>query len=236
MVNLAADMAEGRLRRHVPTHIYYRQPNGWITSGLASQIEQARFVAGGWTPLPQYGRFDILYEYIGDHPLEVLFIRGGAKELLPEQIIESGFWMNPPVIPSCGIALNPEHTLHSHYCWVNKWTVEFPQVPSDTPRSLDCRFCERKLPTTKARDQHEGVMHWEEKGELRTGDALATSLVKGLAQSGVLIQTPPSTGVGGKPTVSSLPYVCGYCGDGFKSPVALGKHVKKEHKSGGQEG
>jgi len=217
-MSLAAEIAQGRTQQHVATHIYYRQPNGWITSGAAGQIERTKFMAEGWEPLSQYGRLDVLYEYINNHPLEPLFMRGGAIDLPVSQVIDSGFWMDPPVVPGCGIALNPEHIRHNAVCWETQWTVEFPQVPEDTPRSFDCHFCERRSPTEKARDQHEGVAHKDERANLRTGDALATSLVKGLKGAQAQI------------TTSASPYVCGFCADGFNSPVALGKHVKAAHK------
>ena len=249
-MNLAEEIGQNRRGRHQPTHIYYRQPNGWITSGMASQIERAKFQDEGWEPLPQYGLFDILYEYIGDHPLEVLFMRGGAKELSVAQIVESGFWMDPPTIPVCETALYPQHTRHTVDCWRSATKVEFSQVPSDTPRSFECRFCERLLPTAKARDQHEGVMHQKERGDLRTGDSLATSLVKGLRQSGVEVSQPPplvpsepSPGVEvsqpepidspdavepNSPT-GQTPYACGICSRGFRRLADLKKHVKGDH-------
>lgn len=227
MVNLAAEIGIGMRPRHTPTHMYYRQPNGWITSGKAAPIEQTSFVEEGWLPLRQYGRLDVQYEYIGEHPYEVLFMRGGAKEMSVNQVIEAGFWLESPIIPGCNIALNPIHPYHTEECWLNKQSVEFPQVPVNTPKSYDCHFCERKLPTIIAREKHEGVMHREEKGELRTGDALATSLIRGLKGSNSEIVTSKKETIG----QINMPYVCGFCSEGFNSPVALGKHVKWHKES-----
>ena len=69
-----------------PTYGYYRQPNGWVKPAVVTAMEELKYRREGWTPLPQYGRFDMGTGYAADHPLELLFINGGAKELLLEQI------------------------------------------------------------------------------------------------------------------------------------------------------
>ena len=191
MVNqIAEEFSMGRRQRHRPTHMYYRQPNGWITSALAGMIEEAKLMAEGWTPLSAYGRFDVHYAYIADHPHEVLFMRGGAGEMAVGQVIQSGYWLKPPTVPGCRIALSPEHERHERWCWETPHTVDFPQVPADTPKSLDCRFCERQLPTMQARRQHEEVMHKDERVSLITGDTLATSLIRGLREGNAIVTVP----------------------------------------------
>ena len=170
-------------RRHAATHLYYRLPDGSIDHGSADPVEQRRLMEGGWVPLPQYGRLDILYVYIGWHPLEPLFIRGGAKELSAEQVIANGYWQNPPKIPGCRIVLNPDHVHHKAECWVGAEEVAFPQVPPDTPRSFICTFCRRAFPVEMARDQHASVMHQKEQGDLRAAEMMAKAL--GEAMRGV---------------------------------------------------
>ena len=185
-MSVAEEAARRIGRRHVATHIYYRQPNGWITSGAASLIERAKFMAEKWEPLDRYGRLDVHYPYTNNHPFEALFQRGGAEEMCVEQIIANGFWQNPPEIPGCNIAISPDHMSHDEVCWADHRTVEFPQVPVDTPKYFTCQFCPAmyNLPTEQARNQHENVAHKKEKSELRTGEALANALTKGLTGNG----------------------------------------------------
>ena len=182
-VQQAEEMGGTLTRRAAATHMYYRLPNGWIDYGSVDPVEQRRLVEGGWVPLPQYGRLDILYVYTGAHPLEALFIRGGAGALSAEQIIASGYWQKPPKIPSCRTVLNPAHMRHKTECWAGAEEVTFPQVPSDTPRSFICTFCRRAFPVEMARDQHASVMHQKEQGDLRAAEMMAKAL--GEAMRGV---------------------------------------------------
>jgi hypothetical protein len=153
-------------------------------------------------------------EYAADHPFEVLFMFGGAKEMPVDQIIGMAFHLNPPVVPSCGRRLNQNHKHHSRACWANAQPVSFPQL-TDSPEGLPCRFCDRPpFPTEAARQQHEAVMHKDERGEIRTGEVLAEALVRGL--KGVSQARPH-------------PYACGLCSESFTSPVNLIRHIKKEH-------
>ena len=193
MPTVAEQAARGTLKRHVATHMYYRQPNGWITSGAATMIERSKFEREGWKPLDAYGRFDIHYVYVGHHPFEALFQRGGAEELPAEQVISNGFWQDPPVIPGCNVVINPDHMAHEDFCWVSSRVVEFPQVPTDTPKSFQCRFCPRQSPVETARAQHEEVAHKKEKSELRTGDALAGALAQGIKDMGKSVKKTPDS-------------------------------------------
>lgn len=225
MVNAIEEARQaGVLTRVQPTWGYYRQPNGWITCSPITDIEELNYRREGWEPLPQYGKVEMTSEYTADHPLEVLFMFGGVKELSVEQVIESGFWMKPPTVPSCGVPINQNHKRHRATCWVGATTLEFRQVPPETPRQFNCRFCSRPHPTEKARDQHESVMHTKEQGDIRTGSVLAEALIKGLNKS----EAPP---VQASVSPTGMPYLCGFCPEGFRSPVALGKHVKVTHKS-----
>lgn len=216
----------GVTKQAKPTYGYYRQPNGWITVSPATDLEELKYRREGWEALTRYGRIEMSTEYAADHPLEALFMFGGAHELSVEQIIESALHLNPPLVPRCRQPLNQFHKRHTAPCWQGAEAVSFPQLESPPP-GLNCRFCDRVLPTEEARSQHESVMHQKEKAEIRSGEALATSLVQGLRTGGVLNEVPPQANEGKPPT--SQPYVCGHCRLGFNHPMRLAKHVK-EHK------
>ena len=208
---------QGVGRQAAPTYGYYRQPNGWITVSPITPLEELKYRREGWEPLTQYGALEMASEYTADHPLEVLFMRGGVHELCREQIIESGLHLNPPMVPVCGKALDQYHKRHTTHCWQGAKVVEFPQLEGDVPEGLQCHFCERSpFPTEAARSQHETVMHREEKGEIRSGQVLAESMIKGL-------RTPAEPG--------EHDYICGKCSAGFDNLTAFGKHVE-EHSDG----
>lgn len=168
-----------------PVYGYYRQPNGWVKQAVMTELEELKYRREGWEPLPQYGRFDMSTEYAAGHPLELLFINGGAYELSEEQIRQQGLYMNPPLIPSCRLPLTQNHKRHTPACWVGAKPVNFPQVAGmKSLGPFPCRFCGVEKPTVEARNQHEAVVHKEEKGDIRTGETLADGLVKGLAGQG----------------------------------------------------
>lgn len=220
-----------------PTHMYYRQPNGWITSGAATPIERLRFMDEGWVPLTAYGRFDMAHVWCAQNPHVTLFQFGGAKELPLDQIIENGYHLNPPLVPACGQALTSRHK-HDSDCYLNARPVHFPQLDGvELPAPAQCRFCERPpFPSAKARDQHEGVMHKDEKTAIRTGEVMGANVTKGNENlirglmSGLAPAAPPTGQAGSAVSITGLPYVCGFCGEGFKNPIGLGKHVKVVHK------
>ena len=197
------------------TYAYYRQPNGWITVSPGTELEELWYRKEGWEPLPEYGRLEMGNEYAANHPLERLFMLGGAKELPVDQIIKMGLHLNSPLVPVCERRLDQHHKRHAAACWVGAKPVEFPQL-KNPPKALECRFCDRNnLPTEQARDQHEGVAHKEEKGEIRMGETLAGSLVEGLRE-------------GQTPVPSIHPYICGACSAGFDESGPFLKHVEEE--------
>lgn len=172
-----------------PTYGYYRQPNGWITVSPVTALEELNYRRDGWEPLPQYGRVEMNSEYAADHPLEQLFMFGGAHELPLEQVIQQGLYMYRPLVPTCRQALSQDHKRHNDTCFVGAKPVVFPQLADATDLGpFACRFCDAEKPTVEARDQHETVAHKEEKGDVRTGEALASALVKGLSASGAIAQ------------------------------------------------
>ena len=197
---------------------YYRQPNGWITASPQSDLDQLKYMRKGWEPLAQYGIVSITCEYDVDHPLEALFLAGGAKELPLEQIIAMGFHLNPPLLPSCGKRIDQTHKRHKATCFANQQPVTFPQLDEldEIPEGFQCRFCERSpFPTEQARDQHETVMHKEEKSDIRSGQVLADHLIRGLK--------------GEASQEKRLPYACGLCPKSYKHAGHLKNHIEKEH-------
>ena len=166
--------------RITPTYGYYRQPNGWITVSPATELEEMAYRREGWQPLTRYGRVEMTTEYMAEHPFEVLFMKGGAKELPVEQVIEMGFTVTPPVVPACNTRIDQFHKHHGASCWEDAQPVVFPQLEGVLIMSFACPICNRILPSAKARDQHEGVAHRSEKSDIRTGQTLADALVQGL--------------------------------------------------------
>lgn len=221
----------GMMKRAKPTYGYYRQPNGWITISPATDLEELKYRREGWEPLTQYGRVEMTIGYMADHPLEPLFMLGGAKELPVEQIVAMGLHLNPPLVPTCGLRLDQYHKGHTAGCLVGAKPVVFPQLESQNYPPSQCRFCERVLPTEKARDQHEGVMHKDAKSDIRTGEALAAAMVKGLKGDGA---QGPSPNIPYQVTPNK-PFVCGLCGEGFKGGFPLAKHIKSMHKAEEEE-
>ena len=177
-----------------PTYGYYRQTNGWITCSPITDLEELKYRRERWEPLPQYGRVEMTSAYMADHPLEVLFMYGGAHELPVAQVIEQALWMNPQLVPTCRMPISQDHKMHRTTCWVGSQPAVFPQVPPDTPMYFACRFCDARKPTEKARNQHESVMHKEEQGDLRTGQTMAEALIRGFGGQQPGQDRPPPVG------------------------------------------
>ena len=218
MTTTIAEQAAAEHIRQLPlTYGYYRQPNGWITASPNTPLEELKYRRDGWEPLTQYGSIEMASTYAADHPLEGLFLHGGAGELCREQIIESGLHLNPPLIPVCGKTLNQYHKRHNALCWQGAKPVVFPQLGGETPGGFQCNFCQRpEFPTEAARSQHETVMHREEKGEIRSGKTLAASLIQGLKEGGAV-----------QSAQAEHDYICGKCAAGFDNLTVFGKHVKE---------
>ena len=190
---LAEDIAAAASveRRIQPTYGYYRQKNGWITVSTITRLEKVNYVERGWTPLDKYGAFDMT-PYVANHPFEMLFMFGGVHEMSADQVLQTGLYMNPPLIPRCRQHITQFHRTHTKACWVGAQPVEFPQMaelPPERVGPFQCKFCERKLPTREGREQHQSVAHREALGSLRTGQSVGESL------AGVLsgMQRAPAT-------------------------------------------
>ena len=188
-----------------PIFGYYRQPNGYITVSVTSPMERLRYLEEGYVYLKDYGAFDMTTEYSANHPFELLFIKGGAKEMPEAQVVELGFNIHPPKIPRCRQAISQYHKGHRGACFPTI-PVAFPHVTSR--ESFPCRFseCNRFLeenafPTLAGRDQHEGLMHKEAKGDIKTGEAIGEAIISGLIQGKVVsaasgnaqVKTTPAT-------------------------------------------
>lgn len=164
---------------------YYRQPNGWITGSAVTMLERVQYEQEGWEHLPNYGRFEMANPYAANHPLEQLFMMGGAHELPVAQVIESGLALNPPLIPACKTLLTQFHKRHNADCMVGAQPVEFPQLEGVDVNydGFKCNFCTDVRPTMEANDQHEGVAHKDEKANIRTGEVLGDKIAEGLGRA-----------------------------------------------------
>jgi hypothetical protein len=181
-------------RRIQPTYGYYRQPNGWITVSPITRLEKLRYVEQGWVSLDAYGAFD-MGAYTANHPFEGLFMFGGAKEMSVEQILQNGLYIDPPLVPRCRQHLTQFHRAHAASCWRGATPVEFPQL-ADVPKELIgpfvCDFCQRKMPTNEAREQHQSVAHTEPLGDVRTGTSLGKALAEAMNKASASATPAPS--------------------------------------------
>lgn len=165
-------------RRIQPTFGYYRQKNGWITVSPITRLERLKYAEEGWEYLAKYGAFDF-GTYSANHPYEALFMFGGVAEMPVEQVIQTGLYIDPPLIPTCKQHLTQFHRSHTATCWLGAVRVEFPQlanVPKERLGPFPCEFCERELPTEAARNQHQQVAHAKERGNIQLGKTLGDSL------------------------------------------------------------
>lgn len=171
---IASDLGQ----RIQPTYGYYRQKNGWITISPITQLEVINYAKRGWTHLSKYGAFD-MSPYVVNHPFEALFMFGGAMEMPAQQVLETGLYIDPPLVPTCRRHMTQYHRRHTSECWQGAQPVAFPQMGTLDPKVIGpfvCEFCQRKLPTKEARHQHQSVVHTEELGNLETGRSLGKSL------------------------------------------------------------
>jgi hypothetical protein len=194
-------------------HGYYRQDNGWIEPSSADSLERLKYEEQGWQFLHEIGTF-FWGRYYMEHPLEVLFLRGGAHLLPVEQVVAMGFHNSPPLVPTCGLALGPTHQNHTRACWIGAQPVTFPQLDGlDLPGPQHCEYCDRSdLPTPAAKEQHIKVMHKDRLGMRELGGIL----VEGMR--------PPA-----RDKAKAGDYVCGRCGEGFTNAFKLNAHLT-EHK------
>ncbi|MGH8359324.1 MAG: hypothetical protein ACRESF_17710 [Pseudomonas sp.] len=240
------------------TEMFYLSPKGnEIVVGRIGYegAEKIKRVREGYKPLDAYGAFKV-QPYHQDHPFEVLFVRGGAKDMPLQQVIDQGFYFRPPLIPRCGATFgetghppNRKTLRHTERCWQGATTVVFPQLTGSTVEEREgpyaCKWCadETGEPKLFARQrglrQHESVVHLDEIGS----DRLGAQLIKGLGggQAG-----PSNTEADLKGellkmqeqmealmarempvfTPAKTPYLCGICGDALPNGFKLASHIK----------
>ena len=195
------------------THMFYIQPDGWISAGSIHPNDLLNYMRGGWRPLPGYARFN-WQPWYQDHPLEALFIQGGSKELPVDQIIQNSMHLKPPTVPGCGKLLTREHPTHNGDCWSSRRTVKFPQL-QDPPAPVQCDFCERVSATEAANRNHTLVMHQADRAPQQLANHMAQALASALR---------------GFVGAAALP--CGICEQSFASPELLTAHVLDTHVPG----
>jgi len=187
-------LAAGLARNIQPTFCYYRQSNGWITISPSTRLERLKYVEQGWTCLDAYGFFD-MGAYTVSHPFEGLFMMGGAKEMSVEQIIQTGLYFDPPKVPVCRQHLTQYHRAHKADCWRGAQKVEFPQMAGVSPDLIGpfiCDFCQRKMPTKEARQQHQSVAHTKPLGDVQTGTSLGKALAEAMGKAGAPVAVAPT--------------------------------------------
>src|SRR3990167_2054769 len=190
-----SDDASAQLGRRIqPTFGYYRQPNGWITFSPITRLERLRYEEQGWKCLAEYGFFDA-GAYTVNHPLEGLYMFGGAKELPVEQVLQMGLYIDPPKVPRCRQHLTQFHRSHREACWSGAQPVEFPQLAGVSPDLIGpfiCDFCQRKMPTKAARQQHQSVAHTKPLGEVQIGTSLGKALAEAMGKAGAPVAVAPT--------------------------------------------
>src|SRR3990167_8478355 len=112
-------------RRIQPTFGYYRQPHGWITTSPLTRLEKRPHARPGCGALGAYGAFD-MGAYTANPPFEGLFMCGGAKEMSVDQILQTGLYIDPPLVPRCRQHLTQFHRSHTANCWRGAQRVGVP--------------------------------------------------------------------------------------------------------------
>jgi hypothetical protein len=184
--------------------IYARMPSGEVVACDASDMELMKKIRRGWQILQDYGQFGSSAYYM-DNPYEPLFQAGGARELSVQQILDLGYHLHPPLVPTCDqhVGASQQHVTHTgrpgagsaktQGCWRGARPVQFPQLAGvslpEPPEA--CEYCGRDdLPTERALRQHQDVMHNDRKQQQDLGAAIVTGLQHtGTATGGLDVQT-----------------------------------------------
>lgn len=176
--------------------LYFRRSDGSeIFAKDAGGLELVKMIRRGHEPLEAYGQFGSSV-YYQDHPFEPLFQAGGAHEMPVEQVLALGYAADPPLVPTCGrhVGDAKDHLVHKgspsgrnpreRGCWQGARKVRFPQLDGVVVEGpFECEHCERiDLPTRVALEQHQRVMH----GDQRQRHDLADGIVAGLQRSGIV--------------------------------------------------
>jgi len=207
--------------------VYVRFPSGEVQAVDASPMELMKKINRGVAVLNDYGQFGSSAYYM-DHPFEALFQAGGAREMSVQQVIDLGYHLRPPLVPTCEqhVGVGKEHLAHegrpgasspkAQGCWRGARPVYFPQLaglslPEAPPM---CEYCGRDdLPTDRALRQHQDVMHNDRKQQQDLGAAIVGGLQQtGLATGGLDVQTIAAV-------VASTLQTLGYGQRGVPDPI-----------------
>jgi len=176
--------------------VYVRFTSGEVQAVDASPMELMKKINRGVVVLADYGQFGSSAYYM-DHPFEALFQAGGARELSPEQVIDLGYHLRPPLVPTCErhVGDAKDHLTHSgapgagsakaQGCWRGARPAHFPQLAGIAvpPAPDECEYCGRDdFATVRALKQHQSVMHGDRRQQQELGDAI----VAGLQRTGVI--------------------------------------------------
>src|SRR5215472_18334374 len=175
--------------------LYFRTPSGEVYAADSADGEVMKKVRRGITPLFEYGQFGSSAYYM-DHPFEPLFQAGGASAMARAQIVELGYHLRPPLVPTCGqhVGQSKEHLMHAgspggrnareRGCWNGAQPVRFPQLEGVAIEAVpECEYCGRDdFATSASLRQHQSVMHSDRRQQVE----LADGIVAGLMRSGTL--------------------------------------------------
>jgi hypothetical protein len=205
--------------------VYCRFPSGEVHAVDASPMELMKKINRGIVPLGDYGQFGSSAYYM-DHPYEPLFQAGGAREMSVEQVIELGYHLRPPIVPTCEqhVGQSKEHLMHSgrpgassakaQGCWRGARPVRFPQLQGiELPPPPDaCEFCDRDdFATERALKQHQEVMHRDRRQQQELGEAI----VSGLQRTGMI-----ASGNGASPQAVAAAVAATLQALGYGTPIA----------------
>jgi hypothetical protein len=202
-------------RRRGGRFMYYIQPNGYIHPAESHEGERSRYIAKGWTELRKYGVF-LWLEWAVPRPLDHLFLRGGAKELPWEQVVEEGWAYLDYVAQPCGYEIDGRPCCPDQ----RPVKVEFPQlIARPAPPLKECPYCPRQLP-----EYGNALQNHIEGGHIKEVGAYSTAkMVTDIVQR--------EQGIKPEPPKSVADYLCGRCGESFIGHMPLARHVKKEHRN-----
>lgn len=132
---------------------FWRKVDGWITEGQTAPVEYLKRYKKGEECLERYGHF-FLNTKGGPYNIyrgyDFILRAGGAKEFAPPQIVELGWYRNPPKFPDANGVLKP---------------VVFPQMVGVKVYEERCPTCNKTLASLNEADarlqlqKHESVRH-----------------------------------------------------------------------------
>ena len=157
-------------------HCYWKNPNGWVLLLPYNAIELERRIDLGFTPLRrEYGEFVVTlnrdWDFNSD-PLKPLFLKGGAKELPVDQVLEHQWHLTPPQYGNV--------------------IIEFPQLASLDPPVYKCRYCGRTFIEDNHLVKHTSVAHKDQSQNAALGEAFRQVLDRPNADQNELVNAVKS--------------------------------------------